>query len=95
MKGLQRNADAVLQGLSFLREPPQKKVRAKVRIEEIIERVLAAVTKRVSVSFQSLSAKADKQEKIISFLAVLELIRKDILTATQNKHFDDIVVSKR
>lgn len=95
VKGLQRNINVVLQGLSFLREVPQKEVRAKVRIEEVIERVLAAVTKRVSVSFQSLSAKADKQEKIISFLAVLELMRKNLLTATQSKHFDDIVVSKR
>lgn len=95
MKGLQRNASTVLQGLVFLREPPQKKVRAKVRIEEVIERVLATVTERVTVSFQSLSKKADKQEKIISFLAVLELVRKNLLTATQNEDFDDIMIAKQ
>lgn len=95
IKGLRKNADAVLQGLSFLREPPQKKVGTKVRIEEVIERVLAAVTKRVSVSLQLLSAKADRQEKIMSFLAVLELMRKNLLTATQDEHFNDIVIAKQ
>ena len=95
VKGLRRNADIVLQGLSFLREPPKKRVRAKVRIEEVIERVLAVVTERVTVSFQSLSAKADKQEKIVSFLAVLELMRKNLLTATQGEHFDDIVIARQ
>ena len=95
VKGLRRNIGIVVQGLSFLREPPKKEVKAKVRIEEVIERVLEVVTERVSVSFQSLSKKADKREKITSFLAVLELIRKNLLTATQDKHFNDITVSKR
>jgi len=94
MKGLRRNVGVVLDGLSFLREPPQKKVGTKVRIEEVIERVLATVTERVSVSFQTMSAHADKQETIVSFLAVLELMRKNLLTATQGSHFDDIVMRK-
>lgn len=95
VKGLRRNIGVVLDGLSFLKEPPQKKVGTKVRIEEVIERVLAAVTERVSVSFQEVSAKADKQETIMAFLAVLELMRKNLLTATQESHFDDILIAKQ
>ena len=95
VRGLRRNIGVVLEGLSFLREPPQKKVGTKVRIEEVIERVLAAVTDRVSVSFKQMSAKADKQEQIVSFLAVLELMRKDLLIATQESDFDDIMIARR
>ena len=95
VKGLRRNIGVVLDGLSFLKEPPRKKVGTKVRIEEVIERVLDAVTKRVSISFQDMSAKAGKQEKIVSFLAVLELMRKNLLTATQESDFDDIVICKQ
>ena len=94
VQGLRRNIGVVLDGLSFLKEPPEKKVGTKVRIEEVIERVLAAVTERVSVSFKQISEKADKQEKIVSFLAVLELVRKNLLTAEQGQQFDDIVISK-
>ena len=95
VKGLRRNVGAVLQGLSFLKEPPRKRVGTKVRIEEVIERVLAVVTERVSVSFRDMSAKVDKQEKIVSFLAVLELMRKNLLTATQEEHFDDILIARQ
>ena len=92
--GLQYNATVALQRLSFLREPPRKKVGAKVRIEKIIENVLSVISERISVSFRKLSEKADKQEKIVSFLAVLELMRKNLLTATQQDDFGDIMITK-
>ena len=94
VKGLRRNVGVVLQELSFLREVPEKKVGTKVRIEEVIEKVLATVTDRMSVSFRDMSAKADKQETIVSFLAVLELMRKNLLTAEQGEQFDDIMIRK-
>ena len=95
LKGLQYNAEAVLQELSFLKEVPQKKVGTKIRIEEVIEKVLSAVAERVSISFGKMSEKANKQEKIVSFLAVLELIRKNMLVANQQRDFDDIVITKQ
>ena len=66
----------------------------KIRIEEVIEKVLHTVTQRVSVSFKDISEKVNKKEKILSFLAVLELMRKNLLMATQGGHFDDIVITK-
>lgn len=95
IKSLQYNAEMVVQDLSFLKERPKKKVAKTIRIEEVIERVLSAVTERVSVSFKEMSSKAGKKEKIISFLAVLELMRKNLLMATQGKHFEDIVITKQ
>ena len=95
VQGLRHAAEVVVQGLSFLKDRPRAKVAKKVRIEEVIERVLSAVMKRVSVSFRAISSQSDKSEAIVSFLAVLELMRKNLLTATQGKHFDDIVITKQ
>ena len=95
MEGLKHNAGVVAFSFSFLKEKPRKGVEKTVRIEEVINRVLSAVTERVSLSFREMSSRADRREKIVSFLAVLELVRKDLLTATQNEHFDDIVITKQ
>ena len=94
VEGIERNARSAVSGLSFLKEPPGKRVEKTVRIEEIIERVLSAVTERVSVSFGDLARSSDKRETIVSFLAVLELVRNNLLMATQCAQFDDIVLSK-
>ena len=93
VKGLRHTAETALQDIPSMKEPPRKRVSAKIRIEEVIEKVLSAVTDRATVSFKGLSEKANKQEKIVSFLAVLELIRKNILTATQQGDFNDIVIT--
>ena len=94
-KGLRYNAGVVIFGLSFLKEKPRKNVEKTIRIEEVIENVLSAVTKKVSLSFREMSSRSDKKEKIVSFLAILELIRKNLLTAVQSKRFDDIVITKQ
>lgn len=95
VRGLNRNARAVAKRFVFLRKLPEKRVARRVLIEEVVEKVLATVSERVSVSFQSLSETASKGEKIVSFLAVLELIKKNLLHAHQSDQFDDIMLSKR
>lgn len=95
VEGLQYNAGVVVFSLSFLKERARKRVEKTIRIEEVIDRVLSAVTERVSLSFREISSRADRREKIVSFLAVLELVRKNLLMVTQEKHFDDIVITKQ
>ena len=95
LDGLRHNAGVVVFGLSFLKERPRRSVEKTIRIEEVLERVLSAVAGRVSLSFREMSLKAGKKEKIVSFLAILELMRKNLLMATQGSHFDDIVIAKQ
>ena len=95
VSALKRNADVVVRGLSFFREPPRKHVAATLRIEEVVEEVLAAVADRVSVLFRDIATQKDKKERVISFLAILELVRKNLLMATQDEQFDDIVITKQ
>ena len=94
-RGLHRNAEAVVQKIIRFREPRKKQVERRVMIESVIDRVLAAVTDRVSVTFRSLSQSTNKSDKILSFLAVLELIRKNLLSARQDRQFDDIIISRQ
>ena len=93
--GIYRNACAVTNELRHFKTLPNKKVAKVIEIEEIIEKVLQSVTDRITVSFKELSQKVDKQETVVSFLAILELIRKDLLVAKQSNQFDDIVITKR
>lgn len=93
-RGLKHNALSIIRDLAFLKEPPKKKIGRIIPIEKVIEKVMSAVTERVSVSFRDLVKPADKCEKIVSFLAVLELMRKNLLVATQCGQFDDIMVTK-
>ena len=92
---LYRNAQTVLNDISFLKEPPSKEVHNTVSIEEMIDRVFTAVTERIKVSFNDMVSGGDKREKIVSFLAVLEMMRKGFLAATQEDQFLDITLSKQ
>lgn len=93
-KRLHAHARAVVRHMVFLQEIPKKHVEKRVMIEEVIDKVLSAVSDRVSVSFRSMAMK-DKAESIVSFLAVLELIKKNLLQAHQDRQFDDIMISKQ
>ncbi len=90
-----RNALLVIKDLSSFRLPLRKKARKLISIEAVISRVLDTLTNRISVSFSSVVSGRKKQEKIVSFLAILELMRKDLLTAEQGKEFDDILLTKQ
>ena len=90
---LKNNALDIIQELSFLKEPPKKEVSRTINIKEIIDQLLEKVSKRASVKWNELEC-VDKHEKIVSFLAVLELVRKEMLSAVQENEFGDIFIKK-
>lgn len=78
---------------------PKKEFLPKVFVDKIIslEEMIINLTKRVSaslkMSFREFTGAAGKGEKInviISFLAMLELVKQGIITVRQERHFDDI-----
>ncbi|MDP2593490.1 MAG: segregation/condensation protein A [bacterium] len=83
-----------------LRSLPKKEVLPKVVVKKVIslENMVADLTKRITanlkMSFNEFSAekKHDRAHIIVSFLAMLELVRQGIMNATQEKHFDDIMM---
>jgi len=70
-------------------EPP------KIAIREKIEAVLAALETRDTVTFQEiLSGAASRLDIVVSFLAVLQLIKSNRVIARQERLFADISLSR-
>ena len=62
---------------------PKVNVKKIISLEEMIERLAARVTSAFTLSFKEFAGKGEKAEVIVSFLALLELIKQGILKATQ------------
>ncbi len=66
-----------------------------VSLEEQIQVVLAAVEKKGEVEFSQLFKKrADKVVMIVTFIAILELIKQQKIRATQTKVFGQIIIKR-
>lgn len=88
--------EAALRVLSNL---PKKEFLPKVVVDKVIslEEMIASLTERVTsslrMSFREFAGAAGKGEKvnvIVSFLAMLELVKQGVIAVTQDRHFDDI-----
>ena len=72
----------------------KKEVSDVMTIEECIDNVLERVNTKITILFTDLTNNKDRDEKIISFLAVLELVRKNIINADQKSRFSEIFIKK-
>lgn len=77
---------------------PKVEVKKVINIEEMIEKLTDRITSSVNMSFRDFAGVAKtKEEKvvvIISFLAMLELVRQGILQVIQDNNFEDILIEK-
>jgi segregation and condensation protein A len=88
-----------------LQSLPKKEFLAKVVIDKVVslEEMIESLTKRVTdslkMSFREFSSAhnknagektAEKVNIIVSFLAMLELVKQGVIRVTQERHFDDI-----
>lgn len=70
----------------------QKVIKKVVSLEEMINRLTERIQMNIKMSFKEFSG-AGKKEKvhvIVSFLAMLELVKQGVLSVTQEKQFHDI-----
>lgn len=86
--------------LSVLQNLPKAPVLAKavvskvVSLEEMIDSLTERIKSNLKLSFREF-AKVDKGEKvnvIVSFLAMLELVKQGLITVRQERHFDEITM---
>jgi segregation and condensation protein A len=64
-----------------------------VSLEEMIGNLTVRIAQSLKMSFKEFTGTAAKGEKInviVSFLAMLELVKQGIINVTQERHFDDI-----
>ncbi|MBY0294009.1 segregation/condensation protein A, partial [Patescibacteria group bacterium] len=77
---------------------PKVAVKKIVSIEEMIEKMAGRVSSAFRLSFKEFSGLGKKQDEhikheiIVSFLALLELVKQGIIKAHQGEHFSDITL---
>ena len=73
---------------------PEARVRPLVTIEEMMDTLLVRVQRAMTLSFKEFSGAAkEKVEVIVSFLALLELVKQGAVDALQHGAFDDIRIT--
>lgn len=75
-------------------EVPKALVRKIVSLEEMIEGLAKRIEQKLTASFREFSGhgKREKVEVVVSFLAVLELVKRGIISVTQHNAFEDITM---
>jgi segregation and condensation protein A len=73
---------------------PEARVRTMVTIEEMMERLVERVSKKFTMSFKDFAGEStERVEIIVSFLALLELVKQGHVAADQHDTFADIRIT--
>jgi len=69
-------------------------VKKIISLEEVIDNLAQRVQRSLSLSFREFVGfdKKDKIEVVVSFLAMLELVKQGVVTVVQDRQFDDIAI---
>jgi segregation and condensation protein A len=76
---------------------PTHVVQKVISLEDMIGNLTTRITSSLRMSFKQFTSehKAEKVNVIVSFLAMLELVKEGVLHVTQERHFDDIVMETK
>lgn len=86
---------AVLGRIEPIIELPKRAIRRVMSIKEKINQLRSRILKEATLSFQEFTKGAKgKTEVIVSFLAVLELVKQKLVDVRQPEMFQDITIEK-
>ena len=84
----------VLAAREVVEELPTARVRPLVTIEEMMDKLAKRVQTALSLSFKEFAGSAkEKVEIVVSFLALLELVKQGAVAAEQSDQHGDIRIS--
>ncbi len=90
-------ADALVRMLAARETPeelPEARVKPLISIEEVMDSLSKRVQQSLTLSFKEFAGSAkEKVEVIVSFLALLELVKQGAVAAEQYEHHGDIRIS--
>ncbi len=91
---LARSIAEVIQAIPKIDKKPEVHLHTVVRLEDMISHLAERVQKAVQVSFKEFSGvgKKEKVHIIVSFLAMLELVKNGIIQVRQDRYADDITI---
>ncbi len=86
----------VLAQLPKVSSKPKAEIVEAVNIEEVMQSLLERVEGAVQQSFATIAGgvQADKQEVLVNFLALLELVKDGVLLAEQGSTYGEILITK-
>lgn len=86
---------AVLGEIPVFEVLPEKEIQAIVTLEEMIFSLQNMLSEKVEQSFVELTRTArDRTEVIVSFLAVLEMVKQRVIFVEQERFFSDIFIKR-
>jgi segregation and condensation protein A len=81
----------VLKNLPKKEKVPKAVIKKVISLEETIENLTKRIQSSFKMSFRDFSKNhTEKVNIIVSFLAMLELVKEGVIRVSQEKHFDDI-----
>lgn len=88
---LRAAAQQLIDGFPKMLLLPQQVVKKIMSLEEMIEKMATRISSAFKMSFKEFT-QAEKHTTIISFLALLELVKQGMIRATQEREFGDITL---
>ncbi len=94
VKNLLESARNVIFALPKFERLPKAIVAKVVSLEEMIKNLSSRISQSLKMSFSEFSGmgKKEKVHVIVSFLALLELVKQGVVRVVQNEHFSDITI---
>jgi chromatin segregation and condensation protein Rec8/ScpA/Scc1 (kleisin family) len=93
LANITENIGAVIKNLPKFEKMKKAIVRQVISLETMIVDLTKRIQAGINMSFKEFSKSAGKGEKvniIVSFLAMLELVKRGVIEAKQHDDFDDI-----
>lgn len=90
LESLRSAADALIASFPQTLALPKVEVQKTVSLEDMIANLSGRVASALKLSFKEFAGKKERTEVIVSFLALLELVKQGIIRASQKNKFDDI-----
>ena len=73
---------------------PEKIIEKVIKLEDKIDELRRRMEKTIKTSFREFAGIEDKIGLVVSFLAMLELVKQGIVAVVQKEHFGDIEISR-
>jgi segregation and condensation protein A len=87
---MQNSIQNVLKNLPIKAEPPRATVKKIMSLEEMMDNLAKRVESSLRLSFRSFASKEEKVNAIVGFLAMLELVKRGVISVKQDATFSDI-----
>lgn len=96
-KEAKETIEEVIDRLPRKKKNPEVSVKKVVSLEETIQSLTNRMQQSLRMSFKDFAQheKAEKIDVIIGFLAMLELVKQEVINVNQKAHFDDIEMESK